>query len=146
MNNQTLVPVDGTALSLRALNTALSADSEGSIIALHIQNPTDPAYGVPIDPDVAEEMGNNPEELVRHVTDEISERVQDVAEKYGHSIEFETRTGDPAREIIKYASEHDIDRIVIGSHGHEEIDQIMLGSVSQKVLRRAPVDVRVVRE
>jgi nucleotide-binding universal stress UspA family protein len=45
--------------------------------------------------------------------------------------------GRPAREIVSYASRHDIDMIVLGTHGRTGVSRAVLGSVSEAVVRRA---------
>jgi nucleotide-binding universal stress UspA family protein len=52
--------------------------------------------------------------------------------------------GDPATRIIALAQELGSTGIVMGSHGHGAVDQLMLGSVSYKVLHLARVPVLVV--
>jgi nucleotide-binding universal stress UspA family protein len=54
-----------------------------------------------------------------------------------------TESGCPDREIIAYAEANDIDVIVMGSHGREEIARILLRSVAEKVVHRAPTPVMV---
>lgn len=53
--------------------------------------------------------------------------------------------GTPDRAIVDYAVAHDIDQIFIGSHGRRGLDRILLGSVAEKVVRRSPLPVTVVR-
>jgi nucleotide-binding universal stress UspA family protein len=53
--------------------------------------------------------------------------------------------GDPATEIIRYASDAGIDAIVIGTHGRTGTDRHEMGSVAEKVMREAPCSVLVVK-
>jgi nucleotide-binding universal stress UspA family protein len=46
---------------------------------------------------------------------------------------------------VDYAAEHDIDHIVVGSHGRTGASRILLGSVAETVARRSPVPVTIVR-
>ena len=50
----------------------------------------------------------------------------------------------PAREIAHYASEHQIDLIVIGTHGRSGLSRMLIGSVAEKVVRMAPCPVLTV--
>ncbi|KAA9409114.1 universal stress protein [Haloarcula hispanica] len=52
-----------------------------------------------------------------------------------------TAEGSPSREIIDYASQHDCDLIVMGTHGRGGIDRLLLGSVAERVVRSAHVPV-----
>jgi universal stress protein A len=53
--------------------------------------------------------------------------------------------GSPFQQIIRYAEDHDIDLIVIGTHGRGPIGHMLLGSVAEKVVRKAPCPVLTVR-
>jgi nucleotide-binding universal stress UspA family protein len=55
------------------------------------------------------------------------------------------RLGAPADEIVDYASERDIDLIVMGTHGRQGVARMLVGSVAEKVVRRAPCSVLSVR-
>ncbi len=72
-----------------------------------------------------------------------SARERDAAN--GIEIETDFLTGSVSRVIIKYVDEHDIDHIVIGSHGRTGLSRILLGRVAEKVTRWSPVPVTVVR-
>ena len=49
-------------------------------------------------------------------------------------------------EIVQYARDHSIDLIVLGTHGRGAIAHMLLGSVAEKVVRKAPCPVLVVRD
>jgi nucleotide-binding universal stress UspA family protein len=53
--------------------------------------------------------------------------------------------GHPAEELDKYAGSHDIDLVVIGSHGRKGLDRLLIGSVADKVVRGAKVPVLIIR-
>ena len=53
--------------------------------------------------------------------------------------------GNPFLEIIRYAKAHDIDLIVMGTHGRGPIAHMLLGSVAEKVVRKSPCPVLTVR-
>jgi nucleotide-binding universal stress UspA family protein len=57
----------------------------------------------------------------------------------------ETRTGDPANEILEAARARDADVIAMATHGRSGVSRWMIGSVTEKVLRAADVPVLVVR-
>jgi nucleotide-binding universal stress UspA family protein len=54
--------------------------------------------------------------------------------------------GIPFVEIISTAKKNDVDMIVLGSHGRTGIAHMMMGSVSEKVVRKAPCPVLTVRK
>lgn len=53
--------------------------------------------------------------------------------------------GNPSKEIIKYIKEHNVDQLVIGSRGLNSFQEMMLGSVSHKVMKHANCPVTVVK-
>lgn len=56
-----------------------------------------------------------------------------------------TRTGSPFVEIIAASKEEQIDLIVLGTHGRGAIAHLLLGSVAERVVRKAPCPVLTVR-
>jgi len=46
-----------------------------------------------------------------------------------------------ARGILTYAVEHDVDLVVLGTHGHRGLRRLMLGSVAEETVRHAPCPV-----
>jgi nucleotide-binding universal stress UspA family protein len=55
------------------------------------------------------------------------------------------RTGKPFVEILNAAREERADLIVIPTHGHTGVEHILFGSTAEKVVRKAPCPVFVVR-
>ena len=52
--------------------------------------------------------------------------------------------GDPAEEILRYASRQPVDLIVVGTHGRTGVSRLLLGSVAERVVRGAGCPVLVV--
>jgi nucleotide-binding universal stress UspA family protein len=63
----------------------------------------------------------------------------------GLAIRSEVSEGVPYEEIVRLARERDVDLIVMGTHGHTGLAQVLLGSICEKVVRRAPCPVLSVR-
>lgn len=57
-----------------------------------------------------------------------------------------TRAGHAFVEIVRYAADKKIDLIVMGTHGHGPVAHLLLGSVADKVVRKAPCPVLTVRQ
>jgi len=128
MPRNVLLPTDGSPLSKEAFEHAIDTFPDGNFTLIHV---TRPRYIVLNNDNL------NPEEKFTELID--------LAERHDIEVETETRTGRPSREIVTYSEENDIDEIVIGSHGRERLSRILLGSVVERVLRRAPVPVTIVR-
>lgn len=56
------------------------------------------------------------------------------------AVEF----GSPAARIVDYARRHQIDLIVVGTHGRTGVSRVLLGSVAERVIRTAPCPVLAV--
>jgi nucleotide-binding universal stress UspA family protein len=63
----------------------------------------------------------------------------------GFTVHAEVREGSPFYEIIRFAREQDVDLIIMGTHGRAGLVHVLLGSVAEKVVRKAPCPVLTVR-
>ena len=63
----------------------------------------------------------------------------------GFAATTAVRDGEPGRAICACADDWRPDLVVVGSHGKRGLDRLMLGSVSEAVVRYAPCSVEVVR-
>ena len=52
--------------------------------------------------------------------------------------------GDPSEEVLNYIKEHEIDLVIMGTHGRKGMDKIIFGSVAERVVKNSPVPVMVV--
>jgi nucleotide-binding universal stress UspA family protein len=52
--------------------------------------------------------------------------------------------GDPSDAIVSYIDDHDIDLVIMGTHGRKGLDRVIFGSVAQRVVKSARVPVMVV--
>jgi nucleotide-binding universal stress UspA family protein len=57
-----------------------------------------------------------------------------------------TPVGSPYAEIIQYATDGHIDLIVMGTHGRGAVGHLVLGSVAERVVRKAPCAVLTIRQ
>lgn len=142
MSEQLLVPVDGSARSKEGLKYALEQFPGAKITALHVKS-VDTAGDLGLFSGSIGKVGESEE------IDEFSETVlteaAQIGEDHGVSIETESVRGQPARAIVSYVEDNGFDLVVIGSHGRDGATRVLLGSVAEKVLRRSPTPVLVVR-
>lgn len=68
-----------------------------------------------------------------------------LAESVGVEIEITMLKGNPSNEIIKYVEENAIEQLVIGSRGLSTFQEMLLGSVSHKVMKHASCPVTIVK-
>lgn len=133
-----LVPYDGSDQSEYALEVAVDAFDDDSILLVHVVEPfADHTEAGGYTTHRYEQEIDSAETMLGEVTDSLPE---------GTSVETEIRYGRPAHEIVAVADESDVDGIVMGSHGREGAKRLLLGSIAESVVRRAPVPVTVARD
>jgi nucleotide-binding universal stress UspA family protein len=54
--------------------------------------------------------------------------------------------GDPAGEVVRIAEDEGAEMIIIGTHGRTGMTRLLMGSVAEAIVRRAPCPVLVYRE
>jgi nucleotide-binding universal stress UspA family protein len=62
----------------------------------------------------------------------------------GFSVKLKVKTGKPFTEIMQTAAEEKVSIIVVGSHGRSNIAEMLMGSVSENVIRHAKVPLLVI--
>ena len=89
-----------------------------------------------------------PENIVaieRNIEKEIEKDFDNVLRKIDIPAKKVIKTGVTFVEIIGYIKEEGIDLVVMGTHGRSGIEHILIGSVAEKVVRKAPCPVMTVR-
>lgn len=82
---------------------------------------------------------------LRHAN-EVLDEVKAKLASYDEHPKFDLVVGQPAKEIVLYAEQHDIDHLVVGHRGHTPFDRWLIGSVARQVLAYAPCAVTIVRD
>ncbi len=142
MPEHVLVPHDGSPQADEALEHALVEHAGDVVTVLHVIDPSDTGYSAgAMFPDFSEQWY----EAAKDAAEEIFEAARELAEDHDVELRTAREMGRPARQIIEYAEEHDVDHVVIGSHGRSGVSRILLGSVAETIARRSPVPVTVVR-
>lgn len=144
MFDKLLVPVDGSDVSNKAIDTARKMIEEGSareVTILHVLQPSEvmPFNGLnmPVDyPQFYEEL-NKAARLVL----ENAEQRMNLKEKTRIQMEY----GSPVEIICKEAEQEKYDLIIIGNRGLNRFQRVLMGSVSSKVVTLAPCPVLVIK-
>lgn len=134
-----LVPTDGSRCAEAALELGVGIANEHTA-TLHVFSVVDvTSLGV----DIYSELQVD---ALEEQADQVIDEATDFAE--GESVESvvgSTQYGASIpREIVSYIDEHDVDLVVMGTHGRTGLDRYLLGSVAEKVVRTAPVPVLTV--
>jgi nucleotide-binding universal stress UspA family protein len=138
-----LVPIDGSALSLAALQHALALRRDGlraEFVLANVQEPASLYEMITLrDPQALAAMEER-------AGDHLLERARDLCDAAGASYACEVAMGDPAHTLLDIAEREGCDMVVMGAHGQgdpgEESD---LGPVAEVVARMAAIPVTVVR-
>ena len=144
MTKTVLVAVDGSPQADAALEHALTEFPDAKIVALTAIDPVAAGYASASGPDGGCYAGEWVEQANERA-DWILEEAAEIAAERGREIETVRVNDRPARAVVDYAEEEGIDQIVIGSHGRTGVSRVLLGSVAEKVVRRSPCPVTVVR-
>lgn len=141
MYDTILVPTDGSQGSIRAAEYAVTlAEAFGASVHLLA------VVGVP---DVPHRSPDGPpdDELHDRLEADARTAIDTVADAVGGAAVTRTAVveGDPSESILDYAAEHDADVVAMGTHGRTGVDRYVAGSVTERVVRRAPVPVLTVR-
>jgi nucleotide-binding universal stress UspA family protein len=83
------------------------------------------------------------EEWVREAKARIEKTLTE-DERASYRAELVTLLGHPVVEILKYAGEHRVDLMVIGTHGRGPLGHMVMGSVAERIVRKAPCPVLTV--
>jgi nucleotide-binding universal stress UspA family protein len=129
-----LYPTDFSPPSAYAfpLACALARDYGARLVVVHVIPPPRPTYSefAPLEPD--------PNELAAEARAKLSElRPLDASVR----VEYQVWEGAPAVEIMNVARQSHADLIVMGTHGRTGLGRLLLGSVAEEILRRAPCPV-----
>lgn len=135
-----LVPTDGSACADAGGDHAarLAAATGGELHVVHVVDP-DAVWD-----DVAGEMRVDDLDAAK---ERAVEGVLSSAERFDVStVETAVLSGTPYQAIVNYAIDNDIDCIVMGTHGRTGLSRYLLGSVTERVIRTAPVPVVTVKD
>lgn len=147
MYENILVPTDGSKTAEHAVDQAVDIASKyGSTVhVLYVVDVDATSYSLgseQVDRIRQGHLDDMPE--VEAEANEATHYVADAAAEHGLTVEEHIRVGEPARAIRKFVEENDMDLIVMGSHGRSGLSRVILGSVTEKVLRRTRLPVLVV--
>jgi nucleotide-binding universal stress UspA family protein len=149
MYRRILVAVDGSANGERAATKAgrLAAAAGAELLLVTVE----PRSPVPEELQAfarSEHLDDSPTHLWEEIAREVLHRARDaVHSAAGADLEVasQTRIGEPAAAILVAAEDTGADAIVVGTRGFGRLKGLLLGSVSQRLVAAAKVDVLVVR-
>lgn len=113
------------------LATTLARDTGAKLIIVHVEEP-------PVAYSGGEMYYGLPEPALEHI-----HRMLHAVVPSDPTVPHEHRllSGDPAGAIVQLAEEEHVDLIVMGTHGRTGLRRLLMGSVAESVVRRAPCPV-----
>ncbi|THE63956.1 universal stress protein [Salinadaptatus halalkaliphilus] len=129
MVQRILTPTDGSDPSIRAIEQAVEI-AKPSNATIHVLS-------------VIPEMTRGAraqEEWDERVADALAS-AREMIDREGLEYEEARLNGPVAREIVDYATEHDIDLIVMGTHGQSGLHRFLIGSVTRRTIETSPIPV-----
>lgn len=133
MYENVLIPTDGSDGTRRSIDHGLTlADRFGATVhALSV---------VPEGP-----FGTFEGERAAAAAERAVEQVEAEADRQGIDVSTTVEYGVPHEEILAYVDANDVDVIVMGTKGRSGLDRVLVGSVTERVVRMAEVPVVTVK-
>jgi len=134
MFNKILVAVDGSKTALNALEKAIKlqelTDAEIYLLCVFKHHSLFEASLSMVRPVDVQIPDKSLMEFAREVVNQAKEFAK---EKGAKNVRGFVKGGRPSKVIVQFADEHDIDLIVLGTHGTHSKDGMILGSVAHRV-------------
>lgn len=143
----TVVGIDFTDLSNHALDQALEVSGlhDGEVHVVYVE-PDRPIEAV-MHGNFTEAISNDA--ALEQVRQRATERIAEVTKRRGPlsvaRVVAHFRRGVPEEEITQLAADFDADLVVVGSHGRRGVERWLLGSVAERISRRAGCPVWIVK-
>ena len=143
MFKKILYPTDFSDVSKKALEYIRQLKEAGTeeVVVLHVLDERGIDAIFQYSPGSSEGIVQRIREEARTEVDAIEKELNEK----GFTVKARIEEGIPFRDILRVEEEENVSAIVIGSHGKSNIEEMLLGSVSEKVIRKSKRPVLVVR-
>ena len=144
MFKKILFPTDFSDVAVKALEYVKRLKDSGAeeVIVLHVNDERGNESVVRI------LGGSQFNKLNEKKMQETEKKLKGIEKEFvdaGLKVKLWIETGIPVREILRVEDEENISVTVIGSHGRSNLEEIFLGSVSEKVIRKSKQPVFVIK-
>jgi nucleotide-binding universal stress UspA family protein len=133
-----LHPTDFSESADQAFHLAcsLARDHHARLIVLHVMaTPLTTLGGMPAVPPIPDEYGR----------EELARKLRAIQPPPPIPLDHMLEEGDPVSTILQLAEHVPCDLIVMGTHGRRGVGRLLMGSVAEEVLRKAPCPVLTVK-
>ena len=144
MFEKILYPTDFSDVAVKALEYVkrLKASGAREVIVLHVNDERGNESVVRI---LGGSQFNKLNEKKMQETEKKLKGIEKELVDAGLKVNLRIETGIPVREILRVEDEENVSVTVIGSHGRSNLEEIFLGSVSEKVIRKSKRPVFVIK-
>ena len=144
MFEKILYPTDFSEVAFKALEFVIKLKASGAreVVVLHVNDDRGNDAVIRI---LGESQFNKLKESKMEVTQRKLNGIKKELVEAGLQVRLRIETGMPVREILRVEDEEDVSVTVIGSHGRSNLEEIFLGSVSEKVIRKSKQPVFVIK-
>ncbi len=139
-----LVPIDFSEFGEHSIRYGCEFAKKFSA-ELHLLNVVEDIYPIVPEPGTASPITGEYLVGLKESSERAIENLPEAEWQSDLKIVRSVVSGTPFLEIIRYARKEDIDMIVIGTHGRSGLIHALMGSVAEKVVRKAPCPVLTVR-
>jgi nucleotide-binding universal stress UspA family protein len=139
MDQRILVPFDSSELGRLALERAFDEHPDAAVTVIHVIDSRQSTYAI--------EGGLTGS--VQQAREQVSQRMiaeaERHAEEHDRTVETVVEKGDAGDVIVEYATNNDIDHIIMGSHDRSKMSRVFVGHIAEVVVHNSPVPVTIVR-
>jgi nucleotide-binding universal stress UspA family protein len=145
MFEKILYPTDFSDVSKKAMGYIKTLKDAGTkeVVVLHTIDEREIDHIARL-PEVSIDVEELEKKREEHAKEEIG-AIENELKASGFKVKTIVKKGVPFTDILKTEEQEDISVVVIGSHGKSCISEMLLGSVSEKVIRKSSKPVLVVR-
>ena len=146
MFRKILYPTDFSDVSKIALSFLKQLKKSGAeeIFVLHVIDKRDLQFSYLYLFDESSADGNVEQKLKDEAERELKE-IEGKLKDWGFKVSSIVKFGIPIKEILNAEKKENISIIVIGSHGKSDLEEMLLGSVSENIIRKCKKPVLVVK-
>jgi len=143
MYEKVLYPTDFSEASRKALPYLLGLKGAGlkEVVLLHVVDRREIDVLTPYSP----YLEKDPVKIMFQRAEEDARTMATELEEGGITVKVRLEEGVPFEEILRVEEEEDVSLVILGSHGKSAIERMLLGSVSEKVVRKSKRPVLIVR-
>ncbi|HNP61492.1 MAG TPA: universal stress protein [Nitrospirales bacterium] len=138
-----LLATDGSEQSFHAAKAVMSLASVSTLTILHVIDLPRLTFSM-LGPEIAYDLSKVAEEALRKDGEQALTHTNALLSDKVKHVEIRLEEGSPAEHILSVSQEEHPDLILMGARGRGQVEELFLGSVSQRVLTHAACPVLII--